>query len=132
MAEDGRNCEKIVPIDLLRARRTRRLTAVPPEAPHAASPPEPSPSPEGGPEGFASLEANDRAELLREMRAELAELPDVRADKVIEAKLRISSGHYDREESKLDLAKLLFRAMRRSPAPYPMGTTAVSPPEPGT
>ena len=132
MAEDGRNREKIVSIDLLRARQTRRLHPGPLESSHATSLPEPPPSPRSGPENFASLEANERAELLREMRAELAELPDIRADKVIEAKLRISSGHYDREEWKQDLAKLLLRAMRRSPAPCPMGTTTASPPEPGT
>jgi hypothetical protein len=65
-------------------------------------------------------EAYDRDRLADELKSKLAELPDVRQDKVIEAKLRISSHYYDKEEVRREILRSVLQSLlpkKSSPEP---------------
>lgn len=101
---------KVVSIEELRRLRNQR-TSGRPEAP-----------PEGNvvPESTDELSADDRAVLdaeaaaeerariMAEMREALDDLPDVRMDKVIEARQRIATGFYDKDRVRLDILTALL------------------------
>jgi hypothetical protein len=52
--------------------------------------------------------ADERARLMAEMREALDDLPDVRMDKVIEARQRIATGFYDKDRVRLDILTALL------------------------
>jgi hypothetical protein len=109
---------------------------------HRAKPAETEPDPRGGSDAaasehaqtegtgsFASLSPEARERLLAELKDELNTLPDVRQDKVIEAKLRISTGYYEREEIRREILRSVLQSLRSRtdapenapPAPPPAG-----------
>lgn len=110
MAVQGVGGGKIVSIDSLRARQKARAAQVDERAQAASA----SESPSDGaqvPDESVSLSpaahrARDEQRLREEAKRLLDSLPEIRRDKVIEAKLRISTGHYGREE-------ILAETMRR-------------------
>jgi hypothetical protein len=55
---------------------------------------------------LSRVEERDR--LMADLKAELSNLPDVRKDKVIEAKLRISTGYYNQEEVRRQILRSLL------------------------
>lgn len=79
-----------------------------------------APAAEVGPQS-----AEERERLLDSFKSETADLPDVRRDKVIEAKIRISTGYYNRDEVRREvlrsvLANLLpTRPSASSPSEMP-------------
>ena len=82
---------KIVPIELLRQQRAEAAGGK--KSAQEAGRGRETASPASG-----RTTDSDRTRLMAEVKSDLDELPDVRRDKVIEAKLRISSGYYDRAE----------------------------------
>lgn len=118
MAVEGIGAGKVVPIELLRQQRAeaaREKVTAAPQRPAASQKPaageredqarrarEPRARVDSG-NAARTREPSapvDRAGLMAEIKSDLEELPDVRKDKVIEAKLRISTGYYDRPEVK--------------------------------
>ncbi len=49
--------------------------------------------------------AEERARLVDRFKSETADLPEVRRDKVIEAKVRISTGYYNRDEVRREVLR---------------------------
>jgi hypothetical protein len=106
---------KVVSIEELRELRRRRETEGNP-APKA-------PRSEG--------EADERARLMTELREALDDLPDVRMDKVIEARQRIATGYYDKDRVRLDiLTALIDEESGHDPGLTPK-TRPAPPAEPG-
>lgn len=93
---------KIVSIETLRRRaesaRTTPATPHEPEAPPATL--------ELSPEAQAELE---RDQSIARVRSELETISDVRDEKVIEARLRLSTGYYDRPEIRAQIARSFLR-----------------------
>ena len=96
---------KIVPIETLRLKRAAReqseeaaLRALDPGMGNDANPVDGHAT--GDPPAVEARprSAEERARLVDRFKSETAELPEVRRDKVIEAKVRISTGYYDRDE----------------------------------
>jgi hypothetical protein len=57
------------------------------------------------------LGSQERERLLARLRADLEELPDVREDKVIEAKLRISSGYYNSDTVRREILRSVLESI---------------------
>lgn len=89
----SRGRSKIVPIESLRRRDEAGRAG---EAP-AVPPPTAEPS---------------RERLLEQWKAALADLPEVRREKVIDAKIRISTGYYESDEVRLQILESMLGAMR--------------------
>jgi len=113
LAEPARDpLPKVVSIESLRARREeaslREVAAR--EAGKDRSPSAEEPMSEA-----------ERDRLLEELRSELIDLPDVRLDKVIEARARIARGYYDSERVLLDTLEAMLEEERgpMHPAPDP-------------
>lgn len=53
----------------------------------------------------------DRERLLARLRADLEKLPEVRSDKVIEAKQRISSGYYDNDAVRREILRSILESI---------------------
>jgi len=102
MAVEGIGEGKIVPIEVLRQRRAPRAGGA---APGAG--PESAEGAERPDRAGKTLSAGERRALMAELRAEMKDLPEVRRDKVIEAKLRISTGYYNREEVRREILRSL-------------------------
>ena len=118
MAIDGVRPDKIVSIEQLRRQRRPASSTGRREA--EAADPKP-------------LTPEDRNRLLMDLKAEWDGLPEVRDDKVIEAKLRISTGFYDQEEIRRRILRSVLDSLRRAePGSAPSDPTgADAPPEPG-
>lgn len=106
---------KIVSIDTLRSRAAaqRRLAEAGRES---AQPHGPDAESQGA---HDTLQLSDQAKALLDreqmmagLRSELKDLPDVRVDKVIEARLRLTSGYYDRPEVKEEIARAFLSDFR--------------------
>ena len=80
---------KIIPIEWLRALQSSK--------PQDAKP------------AVTGADATDKASLLEEAKQELNELPDVRQEKIDEAKLRISTGYYDSPEVKKEILRSVLQ-----------------------
>jgi hypothetical protein len=90
---------KIVSIESLRAQRDAARNA-------------------DGTDGSASQEI-DRDALVAQLRAEQGDLPDVRLEKIVEAKLRHTRGYYDSDQVRLDILGALFEEERANPPAAP-------------
>jgi hypothetical protein len=105
MAVESAGRGNIIPIETLRLKRAARerseeaaLRALDPGMANGANPEnghaaEDQPAAEARPRS-----AEERARLVDRFKSETADLPEVRRDKVIEAKVRISTGYYNRDE----------------------------------
>jgi hypothetical protein len=104
---------KVVSIDALRARRD--------EAALRSSATRTAPREESSSLDERMTES-ERDRLLEELRSELGDLPDVRLDKVIEARSKIARGYYDSERVRLDILGAMFEEERGpiEPAPQPV------------
>ncbi len=102
MAIEGIGRLKIVPIDELRARRETGQSATSPPADKAPASDQPT---------LAGLSESDRDRLLKALKAGLDALPDVRCEKIIEAKLRISSGYYERDDIRREVLRSLLASL---------------------
>lgn len=123
MALEGIGADKVVPIETLRAgkrERARIESGRPPaktdadsgvHVPSEAIPPAPV---ELSPEAEAALE---RERQLREVRADIESLPDVRTEKVIEARIKISKGFYERPDVQAEIARRFLSEPAVPPKP---------------
>ncbi len=98
---------KIVSIETLRQKALKRGQG----ASDAAKPTDREPE---APPATLELSPLAQAELERDqsiarVRSDLAELPDVRSEKVIEARLRLSTGYYDKPEIRARIALSFLR-----------------------
>lgn len=66
--------------------------------------------------------ASEQAELLHQYKEETRDLPEVRAEKVIEAKLRLSSGYYEREDVKREILRAVLANLQARGEASPSGT----------
>jgi hypothetical protein len=98
MAIEGIRRGKIVSIEELRARRRSTERTEQPDPARAET----------------TAEA-DRDRLMKELRAAVDSLPDVRDEKVIEAKLRVSSGYYEREDVRREILRSLLASLLPRP-----------------
>jgi len=73
------------------------------------------------PAAAASDDSRTREELIEEVKADLEALPDVRREKVIEARLRISRGYYDREDVRREILRSVLADLLPRPVPTPDG-----------
>ena len=114
MAVEGIGRGNIVPIELLRRRHAARETGRgdgPPRPPGAGAGSGANPATGDAAEAAAARaearprSAEERARLVDRFKSETADLPDVRRDKVIEAKLRISTGYYNRDEVRREVLR---------------------------
>lgn len=64
-----------------------------------------------------AMSESERDRLIEELRSELVELPDVRLDKVIEARTKIARGYYDSERVRLDILGAMLEEERGPGAP---------------
>lgn len=71
--------------------------------------------------------AEDRARLIDRFKSETADLPEVRRDKVIEAKVRISTGYYNRDEVRREVLRSILSNLL--PPPSSAGPPRDAPPE---
>jgi hypothetical protein len=122
MAIDSVGREKIVPIETLRRLRAARelgeeaaKRALGPGIPSDADPAngheaEDRPGAEARPRN-----AEERARLFDRFKSETADLPEIRRDKVIEAKVRISTGYYNRDEVRRDVLHSILANLVSSP-----------------
>jgi hypothetical protein len=111
MGVEGIGSRKIVSIEELRAWRAARARDALQHAPG-----EGGPAPEDGGEAADAAPVDpgaERARLLEEFRRATEHLPEVRREKVIEARLRVSTGYYDRE----DVRRAILRAVLRDLLP---------------
>jgi hypothetical protein len=69
------------------------------------------------PASSEAISESERNEILDELRSELGDLPDVRLEKVIEARSRIARGYYDSERVRLDILGAMLEE-ERGPAPH--------------
>jgi hypothetical protein len=107
MGIEGVGNGKVIPIEWLRALRC----AAPADAP--------SPGRSGGAADSTGLREEEtaadsvggRERLAAELARELEKLPDVRREKVLEAKLRISTGYYDREDVRREILRSLLASI---------------------
>jgi hypothetical protein len=109
MALEGIGRDKIVSIEQLRqlrAAEAQKGKARPagPAAEETQDAAAPAPS-----EVRPSAEERDR--IMRELKADMEELPDVRRDKVIEAKLRISTGYYNSDEIRREVLRSFLSSL---------------------
>ncbi len=130
MSVDGIGREKIVSIEML---RRLRAAAAAPDANGSAT--AGSSRAEGVPRGGGPLSAQERRRLLTQFKSETAELPEVRSEKVIAAKLRLSTGYYNRPEVRRELlrsvlADLLPPPHGAPPAPGPGKAASAAPSDP--
>ncbi len=119
MGNDRSDRGRIVSIDLLRRLAARR-SAASPDSPQAA-PEHPLPDDNLLEDAIRRLEegisrapyfgSRRRKELLARLRADIEKLPDVRPDRVIEAKLRISSGYYDNDEVRREILRSILESI---------------------
>jgi hypothetical protein len=101
MALEGIGRGNVVSIELLRrlhAAQDLEKAANPRTPPTEAAGTEPS-------AGLGVRSAEERTRLLDTFKSETAGLPDVRRDKVIEAKVRISTGYYNRDEIRREVLR---------------------------
>jgi hypothetical protein len=122
MGIDGVGSGKVIPIEWL-----RRLHEG--DALQAKASPKPRTDASEGGMGSddsipaASLSEAERARLISFLKEGLDSLPDVRRDKVIEAKLRISTGYYEREEIRREILRSVLQSLRaRTDAAAPGAT----------
>ena len=104
---------KVVSIDALRARRDEAAL----RASTGTAPRDDSPSPD------EPMSESERDRLLEELRSELGDLPDVRLDKVIEARSKIARGYYDSERIRLDILGAMLEEERGPVAPQSVAST---------
>jgi hypothetical protein len=71
--------------------------------------------------------AEERARLVDRFKSETADLPEVRRDKVIEAKVRISTGYYNRDEVRREVLRSVLANLL--PPPSSAGPLREPPPE---
>jgi hypothetical protein len=71
--------------------------------------------------------AQERARLVDRFKSETADLPEVRRDKVIEAKVRISTGYYNRDEVRREVLRSILSNLL--PPPSSAGPPRDAPPE---
>ena len=95
MGVEGVERGKIIPIEWLRALQSSK--------PQDAKP------------AVTGADATDKASLLAEAKQGLEELPDVRQEKIDEAKLRISTGYYDRPEVKKEILRSVLQNLLPAP-----------------
>ena len=69
------------------------------------------------------MSESERDRLLEELRSELGDLPDVRLDKVIEARSKIARGYYDSERIRLDILGAMLEEERGPVAPQSVAST---------
>ena len=60
--------------------------------------------------------AEERSRLVDRFKAETADLPEVRRDKVIEAKVRISTGYYNRDEVRREVLRSILANLLPHPS----------------
>jgi hypothetical protein len=143
MAVEGIGRDNVVPIETLRRLHAERVQA-------EASSRRPSPV-NGADENAAAARdaeearraaearprsAEEQARLVDRFKSETADLPEVRRDKVIEAKLRISTGYYNRDDVRREvLRSVLTNLLPSSPtvqkADEATSTTGTPAPEGG-
>ncbi len=124
MTVEGVGRGNVVPIELLRrnrAQREQRQAAAGPAADGQAGDDSGSAAANASgldrtadvphPDATAPSPALERARLLDRYRAETAGLPDVRRDKVIEAKLRISTGYYNRDDIRREVLRSVLEQL---------------------
>lgn len=102
---------KVVSIDDLRRLRAQRADGKSPgerRAGNALPATPPVPAADDRAAEMSESAADERARLMAEMREALDDLPDVRMDKVIEARQRIATGFYDKERVRLDILTALL------------------------
>jgi hypothetical protein len=130
MAVEGIGRGQIVPIELLRLRAAAQEQAdgKTSRAPGSGGGDEAKPARGDAAETLRAAEAQraaearphsaeERARLVDRFKSDTADLPDVRRDKVIEAKLRISTGYYNRDEVRREvLRSVLANLLPSSPA----------------
>lgn len=102
---------KIVPIEWLRKVHEDRSAQAKGKVQEPAPPASPDPVEDASPDPLLSLSPEDRLRILAEFKSELSDPPDVRPDKVIEAKLRISTGYYNRDEIRREVLRSLLESM---------------------
>jgi hypothetical protein len=140
MSVEGVGRGNIVPIEALRRMHAAR------ESEKAANvrPPGPAGGDEAGTAAPDAAEARlaaearprteeERARLVDRFKNETADLPEVRRDKVIEAKLRISTGYYNRDEIRREVLRSILANLLPSPppaGPSPADAPYDTPPEP--
>lgn len=95
---------KIVSIDTLRAQAKEKRSAQGAEPTSSVN--EEAATLELSPEARALL---DREQTIARLKSDLVDLPDVRAEKVIEARIRLSTGFYDRPEVRAEVARAFLR-----------------------
>jgi hypothetical protein len=71
--------------------------------------------------------AEERARLVDRFKSETADLPEVRRDKVIEAKVRISTGYYNRDEVRREVLRSVLANLL--PPPLSAGHSQEAPAE---
>jgi hypothetical protein len=127
MAVDGIGRSKIIAIEQLRRMHAARAQeeASAPGAKRAGAADSTGPGTGEAAAAHRAAEARpqteqEKARLVDQFKSETADLPDVRRDKVIEAKLRISSGYYNRDE----IRKEILRSVLANIAPPPPEPTA--------
>ena len=94
MGIEGVGQAKIIPIEWLRALAGTKAKDSPPAASDA---------------GAASPAPTDPSKLLEDYNRETSQLPEVRQDKIDEARLRISTGYYNRPEVKREILRSVLR-----------------------
>jgi len=100
MGLDGVGRGKIIPIEWLRTLAQGKTAG--PTASSGQTPP-------GAADPAAPTAPADDPALLSEIKQGLADLPDVRQEKVDEAKLRISSGYYNRPEIRKEILRSVLQ-----------------------
>jgi hypothetical protein len=68
--------------------------------------------------------AEERARLIDRFKSETADLPEVRRDKVIEAKVRISTGYYNRAEIRREVLHSILASLVSPPPPVDLPPAA--------
>ncbi len=119
MGNDRSNRGKIVSIEVLRRLAARRSGS----SADSGQAPSPHPLPddarledairrlEEGLRNAPAFGSREREQLLARLRDDIDKLPDVRSDKVIEAKLRISSGYYDSDEVRREILRSILESI---------------------
>jgi hypothetical protein len=129
MAVEGIGRGNVIPIETLRRMHEARGKgdAAPPRPSGvdgeagASRPPEEGSAVQRADEGGRLVEArpqteDERARLIDRYKSETADLPEVRRDKVIEAKLRISTGYYNRDEVRREVLHSVLANLLPPPA----------------